>query len=124
MDDDINPTIRSMAIEVMDDIINRPIGKLFFDKENPSESPFEQIKLSLQTKSIKRLIEWKVAVDSVLDNEKYKEVKHLKHVLTMLRNYFEKKYCYIEKLNDYKFKDLLDMLVHDYQSVTGLNVGE
>ena len=107
MDIELNPTIRKLCIEVMDDLIDRPMSLIISDREKFGDGPLSQIRQELSHKKYPSVISWQKEVMSVIADPKFEDDEILKDISDELQKYFNKKCSFLECLNACHFKDVL-----------------
>ena len=107
MDNELNPTIRKLCIQVMDELICRPMSLIISEREKYGDGPLSQIRQDLSHKKFSSLITWQKAVLNILTDPRFQNDEILKDVSEEMQKYFTKKCIFLENLNACHFKDIL-----------------
>ncbi|EAX98595.1 hypothetical protein TVAG_090830 [Trichomonas vaginalis G3] len=107
MDSELNPTIRKLAINVMDDLLARPMILILSEREKYNDGPLSQIRQELTNKKFPNISAWEKAVVDVFRDKKFSEDEVLRDVAYEMETYFNQKCELLNELSAFHFKDLL-----------------
>ena len=121
MDNELNPTIRRLCIQVMDDLIDRPMSLIISEREKYGDGPLSQIRQDLTHKKYSSLSAWKRAVRNILEDPRFQSDPVMKDVSEHMQSYFNKKCVFLENLNDCHFKDILTDVINTIKEIDNEN---
>ena len=116
------PALKQMAIELLDEIMMRPISTIISDPRNGSLNTFQGVRDKLSKKKYSNLYEWKIDVLSVISNV-LTEDPLVESICEEIKLDFLKKYLILEEFSLFKFKNSLGKIISNLESIqTDFNV--
>ena len=105
------PSLRTMAIDIMDKMILRPVSMLVSDPRNGNINTFQGIRDKIIRKKYLLLANWRDEVLKVFSIARESNDPLINSICTEFEQFFNKKYGVLEKFSQFKFKDcLVDLL--------------
>lgn len=105
MDENINLAIRAMLIDLIDQIMKRPLYKVVL--EDGQKNPFDSTKKELESNTPITLNQFLSPIKNFFDETKSKDIKYVSDSAIVLEKFFEKRFNLICLFSNYRFKDIL-----------------
>lgn len=105
MDENINNGIRAMLIDLIDQIIQRPLSAVILEDEQ--KNPFVSLKNELESKAPMTLNQFRSPIQNFFSDTKSNDSVYISNAAIVLERYFEKKFNIICSFSNYNFKDIL-----------------
>lgn len=111
------PALIQMALDVIDEIIARPLSTFISDPRNGSLNTLQGVRDKLSKKKYVNLPEWKAEVLSIFNSAKSTENQLLIEISEELTLHFNKKYAVLEELSMFKFRTAITNVVNEMSSI-------
>ncbi|OHT00640.1 hypothetical protein TRFO_32667 [Tritrichomonas foetus] len=103
--DDFNPAIRPLLTRLIDDLINLPISLNLVELHQ--KNPFLSLKKKLQTNTPMSLDQFHSSLEFIFTKAESRNDEMASIACQILRKKVDKKLDYIQKVNQFRFKDVL-----------------
>lgn len=113
------PALKSMAIDVMDNLILRPSAAIISDPRNGNVNTFQGVREKLTKRKYATVMEWKEDVMKILASAQQQEETIISSVCNELRQWFLKRYEEIEELSNYQFQNALSRISTKIEKLCG-----
>ena len=111
------PALRQMAIELIDEIVARPVTSVISDPRNGAINTFQGIREKLAKKKYNLLNDWKNEVEAVFNASKNSSDPLVQDVANEISQYFNKKYAVLEEFSRFQFKTAISKIVDDIEQI-------
>lgn len=105
MDEAISTGVRAMLIDLIDQIMGRPLYNVLV--EDGEENPFVSLKKKLESNSKMTLDQFHSPIKEFFDESKSKSAKYVSDAAIVLEKIYDKKFNLINSFSNYCFKDIL-----------------
>lgn len=114
------PSLRTLAAEVMDELILRQTSLIISDPRNGSQNTFQGIREKILKKRYIKFSEWKDDFLNILSTTRMNMIESNPLIVDICDDYekeFLKKYEILEKMSLFMFKDVLSNIANEIREL-------
>ena len=105
------PALQQMALDIIDEILSRPITSVISDTRNGTLNTFQGIREKLIKKKYGNLNDWNQDMNLVFTAAQNSPEQLVKDIGAEINQFFEKKYKLLEEFSNFKFRTAISRII-------------
>ena len=111
------PALKQMAIDIMDEMLARPITSVISDTRNGALNTFQGVRDKLTKKKYANLEEWRTDVNNVFAAAQNSSDQLVKDIATEIEQFFQKKYAVLDEFSKFQFRTAISRIVDEISTL-------
>ena len=107
------PALKQMALDIMDEILARPITIAISDTKSGAINTFQGVRDKLTKKKYGNLAEWRNDVYLVFTLAQNSPEQYAQDIGAEIQRFFDKKYAVLEEFSRFHFRTALSNIVNE-----------